>query len=75
MSIQWIDIIETGDDIKEPRTSSLAIYSRKPAELRVSGNLPHSYTFRPATAGDRDRLCNWLESLQYPVTVEFGGES
>ena len=65
---KWIDIICTG---KEPRVSTLAIFNRKPAELYVMGNLPHGYTFKPTTAKDRDRLCNWLESLQYPVTVEF----
>ena len=66
MTMQWIGLVETGDDIAEPRHSSLGRCSRKPAELIVTGNLPHGYTFRPLTYLDRDRLIDWLESLQYP---------
>lgn len=53
-----------------PRVSTLQITD---AGLCVLGNLPHGYTFRPTTSGQRDKLCNYLQSLDFAIDCDSCG--
>ncbi len=58
--LKFIGISQTGK--KKSRTSCFAVEDN---QLRVTGILPHGYTWRPTTALDRRMFVEWLWSLQY----------
>lgn len=64
----FIGITETGTRAENPaRVSTLHITADG---LTVLGNLPHGYTFKPTDALQRDKLCNYLQSLEFePETL------
>ena len=64
--LEFVSIIETGGG-DDSRVSSLAICDADPVgSLRVVGNLPHGYTWQPATARDRASLVTFLQGIEYP---------
>ncbi len=60
MSLNFIDVIETGSAEEHPRTSALLV--EKDGSLRVVGNLPHGYNFKMKTKKDAEKLAAWLKS-------------
>lgn len=63
MTSYYLSITHTGTGAASPpRVSTLQTTDRG---LCVLGNLPHGYTFKPTNAKERDRLCSYLQSLEY----------
>ena len=68
--MKYIDIIQTNSTDPHRRVSSLATAvvdssSVESGSLKVVGNLPHGYCFRPKTRRDRDNMVEFLKSLRY----------
>jgi hypothetical protein len=60
--LKFISLIS--DNALLPRASHFS-FKDGDSFLRVGGELPHGYKFRPATAHSRDELVAWLESLRF----------
>ena len=64
---RFIDVIETGREFTREnwaRTSTLLI-TKSGDDLQVIGELPHGYRFKPLTAIARNRMVDWLNSLEF----------
>lgn len=58
MSLNFIDIVQTGTDEEHPRGSSLL---ETDEGLQVVGNLPHNYTFKMKSPRAASKLVKWIE--------------
>lgn len=68
-ALKFIDIVST-DPQETARKSSLQL---TPNGLTVLGNLPHAYTFRPATAADAKLLSDWAAKMQQDIVADRYG--
>lgn len=68
MAYQFINIEQKDDRSGEWHRSTLLLSDKRhPLDRGIStvGIIPHTATWRPATASDRDVLVNYLTGLEY----------
>ena len=63
--MMFIDLIEINEKDHQRESTLVIGASNQKISLKVLGELPHGYEFKPRREIDRDELVDWLNRLEY----------